>query len=151
MLPLAPSGRGLPRERVEESAKQKALRLFLKSNDFLVAHSPSGGTPPAPSRREPKVTLRRTIGTPRVSLRLGRALVLTPHRVVIHYARVATLRRPLQSLSYALKFIVAKGELYSTSGNIKGREISAFCLIIRLSLRERILRLLPRLPRARLR
>ena len=37
-------------------------------------------------------------GTPRVSLRLGRALVLTTHRVVIHYARVATLRRSLQSI-----------------------------------------------------
>ena len=37
-------------------------------------------------------------GTPRVSLRLGRAHVLTTHCVVIHYARVATLRRPLQSI-----------------------------------------------------
>ena len=47
MLPSAPSERGLPRERVEEPAKQKVLCLFLKSNNFLVAHSPSGGTPPA--------------------------------------------------------------------------------------------------------
>ena len=31
-----------------------------------------------------------------VSLRLGRAHVLTTHRVVIHYARVATLRLPLR-------------------------------------------------------
>ena len=30
------------------------------------------------------------------SLRLGHAPVLTPHRGVIHYARAALLRRPLQ-------------------------------------------------------
>ena len=43
-------------------------------------------------------------GTPRVSLRLGRALVLTTHCVVIHYARVATLRRPLQDLISDLNY-----------------------------------------------
>ena len=32
------------------------------------------------------------------SLRLGHAPVLTPHRGVIHYARAALLRRPLQSI-----------------------------------------------------
>ena len=33
-----------------------------------------------------------------VSLRLGHAHVLTVHRTVIHYARVASLRRPLQKI-----------------------------------------------------
>ena len=42
-----------------------------------------------------KISLRFA-RSPRVSLRLGRAHVLTTHCVVIHYARVATLRRPLQ-------------------------------------------------------
>ena len=32
------------------------------------------------------------------SLRLGHARVLTTHRVVIHYARAASLRRPLQCM-----------------------------------------------------
>ena len=43
-------------------------------------------------------------GPSRVSLRLGRARVLTTHRVVIHYARVATLRRFLQVLVKILIF-----------------------------------------------
>ena len=42
-------------------------------------------------------------GTPRVSLRLGRAHVLTTHCVVIHYARVATLRLSLQSIKVTPK------------------------------------------------
>ena len=43
------------------------------------------------------MTLRQTNGTPRVSLRLGRAHVPATRCVAFHYARVATLRRPLQS------------------------------------------------------
>ena len=44
------------------------------------------------------------------SLRLGHARVLTPHRGVIHYARAALLRRPLQlNCAYGVKETAAKG------------------------------------------
>ena len=61
-------------------------------------------------------------GTPRVSLRLGRALVLTTHRVVIHYARVATLRLPLRVCAIFVILVVG-----ATIGRPSFIKIS-FCL-----------------------
>ena len=45
-------------------------------------------------------------GTPRVSLRLGHAHVLTVHRTVIHYARAASLRRPLQDITTSIFYFL---------------------------------------------
>ena len=59
---------------------------------------------------------------PGVSLRLGRALVLTTHRVVIHYARVATLRLPLRVCAIFVILVVG-----ATSGRPSFIKIS-FCL-----------------------
>ena len=83
--------------RLRESARQRNYRYFKLSAPSLVSQAPPPACAGAPSRREPKVTLRQTNGTPRVSLRLGRAHVPATRCVAFHYARVATLRRPLQS------------------------------------------------------
>ena len=69
----APSGRELSAQLTEGECVTKNYCFLKTSAPPFVSQAPPPARAGAPSRREPMVISRRAYGTPRVSLRLGRA------------------------------------------------------------------------------